>query len=428
MSLQFDDGKQQESNHVVGFLFRYERALQESTDDLEIRHADCCAEEKWYQHPTKLIKVNHKGDHLFDMKAGRFCPITVITYKLRNEKSKVPFIRVLVWCCDQTYTFYRLALECFLNQELTSQEHVDHKDRDRKNNCFENLRAVSLLESANNKSTTEKYRADGSLVSVYHKEKKNHWLVQYSDYEKWEQIGRSCIIKVCFWYKKNGDGSDRAEKAANELREAKLEEMEQYRGAKSMEQRGRLPDGTPIVPIDDNSKACKKRTLRKSPGLDSETVSKRKEKNALNIQRRRLNKARKKNGQDPLMGPYTPEECAGLPNSRYHQEEYLVRTAPPKDKNNVVEKYHRLLQKFQTFVAVVPHQEEQSPTFTSVKDADAEVKCHKLSESFNDEEEAEIVNTEDATGLQPSGGVRAVSISPRDEEKRTAKQQVEAGT
>ncbi len=153
----------------VIFPSRYDKDLQESTKVLPITHTECCEEETWHDHPTLPIKINSNGNHLFDMSTRSFIPITVITYKLRSPKSNVPLIKVIVSCCGGTQIFYRVALECFWKQVLTNREHVDHVNRDRTDNTFENLRAVSALESANNKSTTEKYRKDESMSCVYHR-------------------------------------------------------------------------------------------------------------------------------------------------------------------------------------------------------------------------------------------------------------------
>ncbi|GAX20255.1 hypothetical protein FisN_6Hu206 [Fistulifera solaris] len=239
----------------------YESSLRESTRDLKIKYKQCLSsralrrkqkwlrKQRWYKHPKLPILINEKGDHLFDIEAGTFCKITVITYKLHSENSKVPFIKMLTWCCGRVRTFYRLAMECFTGKLLTRREQVDHIDLNRENNEKSNLRIFSALQNANNKSTTVELRQDGEMVGVYH-EKGLFWKVKYSDYSTYEEKKRACIRAKYFCYYQYG-GSESAAFHARMFRAQMNQANANYRQIHALRHRGRSADETPPEWIED---------------------------------------------------------------------------------------------------------------------------------------------------------------------------------
>lgn len=147
-------------------IFRNDLGRRESTVILKSKYktlSECDPDEIWFDYPDPDLPImfNAKGTLVCDKRTKCFYDITIVTYK-KKHKSHVPVVKVTVTIGGKIYIFYRVAVEAYTGELLTDCEIVDHIDRDRTNNSFENLAVVSSLESANNKRSTDKYRKDGT--------------------------------------------------------------------------------------------------------------------------------------------------------------------------------------------------------------------------------------------------------------------------
>lgn len=106
--------------------------------------SDILPGEVFRKHPIHDVEVSNKGRCLTRSKTKTYGWLTESGYR-RVTLQKAFFV-------------HRLVLETFKSISQDSLLFVDHIDRDRSNNCLENLRWVTSVQNNQNKSRPEAYR------------------------------------------------------------------------------------------------------------------------------------------------------------------------------------------------------------------------------------------------------------------------------
>lgn len=106
---------------------------------------------------------------------GCFKSVTIKEKILRQEKTKIGYIRVSLSKDSVTTRFllHRLVMHVFLH---ASTLQVDHKDEDKENNSFSNLRYVTGMQNKTFYHEKRKDKTTSKFIGVYWNKTHKRWM------------------------------------------------------------------------------------------------------------------------------------------------------------------------------------------------------------------------------------------------------------